>query len=252
MSAAAWCAGLLTALAVLGALRPPRRLPGRGAPVPAAGGGPGGPPADLPSGTDGTAWMRAAVGLSGALVAGLFVGGGLALPAALVAGVGCWVAVGRMEPPARRRHRERLEADLPHAVDLLAACLVGGQSPGMAVGHVAAALDGPVAGELAVVAARLRLGVDPVTVWRDVAWHPQLGPLGRSVARALDSGASVAEAMGRLADDLRRDARARVEGRARAVGVKAALPLGVCLLPAFVLTGVVPLVAGSVSGLLHP
>jgi hypothetical protein len=39
--------------------------------------------------------------------------------------------------------------------------------------------------------------------------------------------------------------------RARAVGVKAALPLGVCLLPAFVLVGVVPLVAGSVTVLVQ-
>ena len=36
----------------------------------------------------------------------------------------------------------------------------------------------------------------------------------------------------------------------RQVEVKAAVPLGVCLLPSFVLVGVVPLVAGSVSGLL--
>jgi hypothetical protein len=54
----------------------------------------------------------------------------------------------------------------------------------------------------------------------------------------------------RLAEDLRRDTRAQLESRARAVGVKAALPLGVCLLPAFVLVGVVPLVAGSVSVLI--
>jgi hypothetical protein len=33
--------------------------------------------------------------------------------------------------------------------------------------------------------------------------------------------------------------------------VKAALPLGVCLLPAFVLVGVVPLVAGSVTVLVQ-
>ena len=72
----------------------------------------------------------------------------------------------------------------------------------------------------------------------------------RCVLRAVDSGASVADAMTRLAEDLRRDARARVEGRARAVGVKAALPLGLCMLPAFVLVGVVPLVVGSLSALL--
>ena len=57
------------------------------------------------------------------------------------------------------------------------------------------------------------------------------------------------EAVERLADDLTGAARATVEDRARAVGVKAAVPLGLCLLPAFVLLGIVPLVAGCVGGL---
>jgi pilus assembly protein TadC len=70
------------------------------------------------------------------------------------------------------------------------------------------------------------------------------------MVRALEVGASVADAMLLLADDLRDTARMETEGRARSVGVKAAAPLGVCLLPAFVLTGVVPLVAGSVMTLL--
>jgi pilus assembly protein TadC len=105
----------------------------------------------------------------------------------------------------------------------------------------------PVHDELARVTARLRLGIDPVTVWSDLARHPQLGGLGRSVGRAIESGASVSDAMQRLADDLRQRTRADVESRARAVGVKAAVPLGLCLLPAFILVGVVPLVAGSVG-----
>ncbi len=53
--------------------------------------------------------------------------------------------------------------------------------------------------------------------------------------------------MARLAEDLRAVTRSEMEGRARAVGVKAAGPLGLCLLPAFVLVGVVPLVAGTVA-----
>ena len=57
-------------------------------------------------------------------------------------------------------------------------------------------------------------------------------------------------AVERLADDLGHQARADVEDRARAVGVKAAVPLGLCLLPAFVLIGIVPLVAG-LAELLH-
>ena len=140
---------------------------------------------------------------------------------------------------------------VPHAVDLMAACLAAGLSLAAALEQITAAVDAPLSEELAAVSARLRLGVDPATVWRDLAGHPQLGGLGRTVSRAVESGASVAEAMLRLADDLRRQGRAEVESRARAVGVKAALPLGICLLPAFVLVGVVPLVAGSVSVLVQ-
>lgn len=180
-----------------------------------------------------------------------FLGTPVGAPVAVAAAAVCWWATGRMEPPGTRRRRERLAASVPHAVDLMAACLAAGLSPAAALEQVTAVVDQPLAGELAGVSARLRLGVDPATVWRDLAAHPQLGGLGRTIARAVESGASVADAMLRLADDQRRRHRAAVETRARAVGVKAALPLGLCLLPAFVLVGVVPLVAGSVSVLLH-
>jgi Flp pilus assembly protein TadB len=179
-----------------------------------------------------------------------FVGGGAGAIAGFIAGAVCWWATGRLEPPAVRRRRERLAAAVPSAVDLLAACLAVGLSPAAALEQITEAVDPPLSDELAELTARLRMGVDAVTVWRDLARHPQLGGLGRAVSRAVESGASVADAMLRLADDLRRRHRAEVENRARAVGVKAALPLGVCLLPAFVLVGVVPLVAGSVSVLL--
>jgi Flp pilus assembly protein TadB len=191
-------------------------------------------------------------GAGATLAVALFIGGPVGLGLGALCGVGTGFVVRRMEPPAARRRREALVAGLPHGVDLLAACLAAGQSPGTAIDEVAAVVTGPLREELAAVSARLRLGVDPVTVWRELARHPQLGTWGRCMLRAADSGASVAEAMARLADDLRLDARAAVEARARAVGVRAALPLGVCLLPAFVLLGVVPLVAGSLSVLSLP
>jgi Flp pilus assembly protein TadB len=176
-----------------------------------------------------------------------FVGGSIGGGAALVAAMGCWWLTGRMEPPSVRRRRERLVASIPHAVDLLAAALAVGLAPGAALEQITEVVEPPLADELAELTSRLRMGVDPVTVWRNLSRHPELGGLGRAVLRAVESGASVADAMLRLADDQRRRSRAAVEGRARAVGVKAALPLGVCLLPAFILVGVVPLVAGSVS-----
>ena len=165
--------------------------------------------------------------------------------AGAVAAVLAWVLTGRMEAPAARRRRAALTRALPHVVDLLAACLAVGLAPSAAVRQVVRAVGGPVGEELGQVLSRLDFGVDPVTAWRDLGRHPELGVLGRTLARSVESGASVAEAMSRLAEDLRRDGRARVEATARTVGVQAAVPLGVCLLPAFVLVGVVPLVVGS-------
>jgi Flp pilus assembly protein TadB len=169
-----------------------------------------------------------------------------------VIGAVVWRWLGTLESRESRRRRAALSQALPLTVDLLAACLAVGASPGAALGQVAAAVEPPMREELAAVAARLRLGADPGTVWDELAHHAELGPLGRSLARAVRTGSSVADAMSRLAEDLRTAGRTEVEGRARAVGVKAAAPLGLCLLPAFVLIGVVPLVAGSVSRLLSP
>jgi Flp pilus assembly protein TadB len=210
-------------------------------------------PRDVPGRAPGRERHLPALTAAGAWSAvALFVGGWVGLVLGALAGVGAFLAVRRMEAPAVRRRREALEAGLPHAVDLLAACLAAGQSPGAAVHEVAAVVRDPLREELLSVSARLRLGVDPVTVWRELAGHPQLGVWGRCMLRAADSGASVADAMARLAEDLRLSSRAAVEARARAVGVRAVLPLGVCLLPAFVLLGVVPLVVGSLSVLALP
>lgn len=187
-------------------------------------------------------WVAAAgAGLGLAVLVGHLPGAAAGAVAAAVA----WVVTGRMESPAARRRRTALTSALPHVVDLLAACLAVGLAPSTAVRQVVRAVGGPVAEELGQVLARLDFGVDPATAWRDLGRHPQLGVLGRTLARSVESGASVAEAMTRLAEDLRRDGRARVEATARTVGVHAAVPLGVCLLPAFLLVGVVPLVVGS-------
>lgn len=182
------------------------------------------------------------------LVAALLVGGVAGWVAGAAVGAAVGRAVRRREPSARRRERERAVAALPVLVDLLAAALAAGAPVDRAVGAVCDAWPGAAAQRLAGARARLGLGVDPVTVWEGVACDPALAPLGRALARAAASGAPVATAVAALADDLAEDARAGVEDRARAVGVRAALPLGLCLLPAFVLLGIVPLAAGLLAG----
>lgn len=194
--------------------------------------------------------LRALAAAAAGVAAAMLLGSTTGLLLAPVAAAVAWHGLGRLESREVRRRRVALARELPLAVDLLAACLAVGAAPAAALAQVAAAVDPPMRDELAAVAARLRLGADPGAVWEELARQDELGPLGRSLARSARTGSSVADAMSRLAEDLRRAARVQVEGRARAVGVQAAAPLGLCLLPAFIVTGVVPLVAGSVARLL--
>jgi Flp pilus assembly protein TadB len=193
--------------------------------------------------------LRPLLCLAGACGGWAMIGGPIGLVVGLGCGVVVWVVLGRTEDPAVVRRREELVADLPTGVDLLAACLDAGAAPESALVSVSQALGGPVGEEFLGIHHRLEVGVDPLQVWRTVAAHPQLGDLGRAVGRAHQTGAPVGEAVHRLAEELRERARADVEERARSIEVKAAAPLGLCLLPAFVVLGVVPMVAGVFSSM---
>lgn len=187
--------------------------------------------------------------LCAGVAGGCFVSGAWALPAGLVMGVLVWVFIGRTEPPAERRRREAVARDLPGLVHLLAAALTAGGDVGEAVRLVCDAYPGAASDALSAVPPRLALGVDPASAWRPALDDPRLAPLGRAMVRARRSGASVTHEVARLADELAQHARFRVEERARAVGVKAAVPLGLCLIPSFVLLGVVPLVVSMLESL---
>jgi Flp pilus assembly protein TadB len=194
---------------------------------------------------------RGSAVLAGAACA-LALGGPFGLVAGVVATVICLRLSARLEPRQVRERRARLIADIPIAVDLLAACLRGGTPWGAAVEAVAAALGGPLGEELHGVAAQVRLGADPTAAWLALTREPALSELARTVARAANSGSSLAPALARLAQDQRRSARAAASARARAAGIRAVAPLGLCFLPAFVLLGIVPAVAGIAATVLLP
>jgi Flp pilus assembly protein TadB len=199
------------------------------------------------TGADRTPLMAPAAGVAAGICAWAVVGGWPGLVLGSAAGSVTWWWVLRIEPSSRRLERERVAAALPLAVDLMAAALGAGLAPSASLEVVVDVVRGPIRERLSQTVRRLQVGVDPVTVWTDLGRDPELGVLGRTISRALQSGSAVAESLARLSEDLRADQRAAVEARARTVGVKAAIPLGVCLLPAFVLLGVIPLVAGSLG-----
>ncbi|WP_246006720.1 type II secretion system F family protein [Actinomadura pelletieri] len=180
------------------------------------------------------------------------LGGPFGAVIGVLAAVGVWYSFGRLGVAERRRRRARLVADLPVAVDLLAACLRGGAPWQEAVDAVADAVGGPLGDELHAVSVQIRLGADPADAWRALAKEPALASLARTAGRAASTGASLAPSLSRLARDQRRVARTAAAARARAAGIRALAPLGLCFLPAFVLLGVVPAIAGIASTILLP
>jgi Flp pilus assembly protein TadB len=177
------------------------------------------------------------------------IGGLLGILVAAAVGVGVHLWISQAESGLSRRQRAEIERDLPFAVDLLVACVSAGRSPPAAVRAVADVIPGALGDRLREVSARLALGADHERVWRDLAADPALAPLGHTLARSTRTGASVTTALARCADDVRRRRRARADAIARAVGVRAAGPLGACFLPAFLLIGVVPTIVGAFGAL---
>jgi pilus assembly protein TadC len=185
-----------------------------------------------------------------AIGAWLFVGGMAGVLVAAVAAALARHVLAAAEAPSARREREEVERTLPHLVDLFAATLRAGSEPVSGLARVCAALPGPAAARLVPVVERARWGAAGVEAWAVVADDRELAPLARAMVRSQVSGASVVRSVERLADELQRESLARAEDAARRVGVAAAIPLGACLLPAFMLLGVVPTVAslfGSVT-----
>ena len=146
------------------------------------------------------------------------------------------------------RSARRLGA--PRFADLVAACLESGAAPADAVDVVRQHLHGPLAGRLAPVVGALRSGVDPLSVYGDHGRDDPVRGLVAALARAMESGAPLADTVAAVADDQRRRRRWSAEAAARRAGVHAVGPLVVCFLPAFVLLGVVPVVLGIAAEVL--
>jgi pilus assembly protein TadC len=185
---------------------------------------------------------------SAAAVAGLAVAVAIWSLAGVAAGAFVAVLIERLlsrfESRAARQRREQIDRDRVLTADLVAACLAAGASPIEAAAAVVDALGGPVGDELRSVVRAVRLGADPAAAWRARCRGPGLAPLGRACARAVETGAPLADTVALLADDQRAARRAAAAEAARRAGVAAAAPLGLCFLPGFVLLGVVPVLVG--------
>ncbi|HAM23583.1 MAG TPA: hypothetical protein DCQ04_15245 [Actinobacteria bacterium] len=180
------------------------------------------------------------------MVAALLLGGllGIGVGTAIIA-VGP-LLLGRLESRKSRTHRLALEIAAPTVADLMAACLASGASTAAATRATAEAVGGPVSDLLNQCVVQFNLGASPARVWKPLHDEPSLAPIARAILRSADTGAPLTAVLLRVADDLRMIRRAQLDQAAKTVGVKAVGPLGLCFLPAFMLLGVVPLIASLV------
>ncbi|MCU0262797.1 MAG: type II secretion system F family protein [Candidatus Nanopelagicales bacterium] len=220
--------------------------PGMTGPGPSAASTPGGPhpdPAALAPLT-----VRGVSALAG-VAAGLLVGG---LPGAVV-GVGVAlllpVVIARLEPARVRRERLELIHAAPLVAELLSAALVAGVPLEHAVPVVARAVGGAAGGRLMGVHRHVELGEPVARAWEVLSRTPGLGAVARAVARSSRTGAPLAAVLAQSAEDLRAQAVAAALAEVRATAVRAVLPLGLCLLPAFALLGIAPIVGGLLPAL---
>jgi Flp pilus assembly protein TadB len=185
--------------------------------------------------------MAAAVGAASFLPMPI----GLVVGAVVAWAVAMWL--GSLPSAASARRTARRVAELPLAVDLMAAAMLAGATPAGAIAAVSVAVGPPVADDLTLVAGSLAAGASLDEAWASAP--ADLQPVAAAFRRSLDSGTPASDILAATADELRAAQRAEWRQRAGRVGVRSALPLGLCFLPAFVLVGIVPVVVGLVRGL---
>lgn len=191
--------------------------------------------------------FRSAIAAGCFLAGVVIIGGVIGVVLGTLAGVVSVKLVIKLDDGGAAARRDLLAAQAPDVADLLAACLASGASLGVATREVAAAVPEPARELFASAAAHVAMGAPPSEAWQAVRAEPATAPIARAVVRSLESGSALADSLSACASELRDVRKAQVEVMARSVAVKAVGPLGLCFLPAFLLLGVVPLVAGLLT-----
>lgn len=141
--------------------------------------------------------------------------------------------------PVRRKRAVQDHVDSAVVLDLVRAALRSGVDVVGAVEAVGAALPGDQGAPYLRAARALRLGAG----W-EVAW-PVRPETADALAPAWTDGVDPEPLLVHAATAIRRTRQAKAREAAARLGVRLVLPLGLCLLPAFVLLGLVPVLLAA-------
>lgn len=173
-------------------------------------------------------------------------------PLVALGGVAALVAIAwRRRERARRERVANLRQEVPEIIDLFRVATASGLTVPWAVRVVGRSGPGPVAAELRAASRRIGSGQPVAEALEAVADRTgeATRPLVAVLLASVRYGAELGPALSTLAHAARIDQRRWAEERARRVPVRLLLPLVVCVLPAFGLLTVVPLVAESISSI---
>ena len=182
------------------------------------------------------------------------------LASTFVVAVGAWL-FGRVVVPIQRRRRNARQRELdqarglPTAVVLLQLSVRSGVHPRSALAAVSTlpVTSGPLCAVtqlLADVHQRLELGADLTSAMLATEnASPDAQRVLDALRRAEIDGGPLANHLEVLMSDLRRQRRTALDSAAQRLTVSMLFPLVLCILPAFVLLAVVPLVNAALQGL---
>lgn len=206
------------------------------------------------------AWLRRAGGLAGSPLPDVALGmAAVSAPVALAVTpilgaalcaavwVHAWLA-GRRAVAAQQRH---LALVLPDCVDLFLLCAGAGLALPLAHPMVAARAPAPLGPALLEADSAAVRGRPRAEALLDalVPLGDRTSALAHVLAEHLRYGVPLTPALERVSLELRLDRRRRAEEDARKVPVRLLSPLVTCILPAFALLTVVPLLAASLEAL---
>jgi tight adherence protein C len=182
----------------------------------------------------------------GAALAGLFFGTvfgrmggvGLALLAALVLGAVGFFAPDYLLTLKARSRRERVRADLPDALDLLAVSVEAGLGFDAAVGKINEHMVGPLAEEFGLALSEMRIGESRQEALKRMAERvdaPELSAFVRAIIQADQLGTTLGRILRVQAADTRMRRQAAAEERAMKAPIKMLFPTVLFIFPAMFL-----------------
>ncbi|UFU07136.1 type II secretion system F family protein [Ruania halotolerans] len=146
---------------------------------------------------------------------------------------------------ARPARRSAAQVDEAVLLDLAGASLSSGASVPAVIEALGHALDEELADPLLRAVAALRLGAPWDEAWQNGRIPVQVESLRDALGPAWRDGVDPAPLLAQAAVTIRARRGSRAREAAARLGVRLVLPLGLCLLPAFVLLGLAPVLLST-------